>query len=73
DLAPGAPAVLAPGGLHVMLMGLTAPLAAGDALPLTLIFEKAGSVTLSAPVIAVGAPAPMNHEHAAPTGHKHGG
>lgn len=42
ELAPGAPVVLRPGGLHVMLMGLKAPLKEGGRFPLTLIFEKAG-------------------------------
>lgn len=75
DLAPDAPAVLAPGGLHVMMMGLVKPLAAGETAELTLTFEHAGSVTFTAPVIAVGAPAPqmMNHDAAPMAGHKHGG
>ena len=47
---PGAPAVLEPGGAHVMLMGLVAPLQAGTEIALTLTFEKAGDVTLSVPV-----------------------
>ena len=34
-----------PGGLHVMLFDLAAPLVAGDVFPLTLVFEKAGEVT----------------------------
>ena len=42
ELAPGAPVVLRPGGLHVMLMGLKAPLKEGERFPLVLIFEKAG-------------------------------
>lgn len=33
-----------PGGLHVMLIGLRAPLRAGQKLPLTLRFERAGVV-----------------------------
>ena len=37
---------LARGGDHVMLMGLTGPLADGDSFPLTLTFEKAGDVTI---------------------------
>lgn len=43
---------LAPGGSHVMLMGLAAPLAVGDTVELTLRFETAGERTLSAPVVA---------------------
>jgi len=37
---------LARGGDHFMLMGLTRPLAEGDALRLTLMFERAGAVNL---------------------------
>ena len=36
--------VLEPGGMHVMLMGLTAPLTEGEMVPATLVFEQAGRV-----------------------------
>lgn len=62
EVAPGSPTELRPGGLHVMLMGLTAPLAEGQSIPLTLTFEKAGAVTLEVPVRAVGS-MPMSHSH----------
>ncbi len=38
------------GGDHVMLLGLTRPLAQGDTLALTLTFENAGDVTVDVPV-----------------------
>lgn len=38
ELAPGEHAVLEPGGLHIMLLDLTRPLAPGDAISLTLTF-----------------------------------
>jgi periplasmic copper chaperone A len=44
-----------PGGAHVMLMGLAAPLVAGESVPLTLTFESSGAVDLSVPVLAIGA------------------
>ncbi len=44
EIAPGEPAVLQPGGLHIMLMGLAAPLETGKPFPMTLVFENAGSV-----------------------------
>ena len=44
EVNPGEPAVLAPGGLHIMLIGLHAPLVEGESFPLTLTFEQAGSV-----------------------------
>ena len=39
----------APGGLHVMLMGLKQQLQLGDSFPLTLNFAKAGPVTVVTP------------------------
>lgn len=48
-------AQLAPGGHHVMFMGLQAPLKEGDKFPLTLTFERAGKVTFDVPVVAMGA------------------
>lgn len=44
------PMALAPGGLHLMLFGVKAPLKVGETIPLTLTFERAGAVTLSVPV-----------------------
>ena len=38
------------GGDHVMLMGLSRPLADGDTVTLTLTFEKAGEVVIDVPV-----------------------
>jgi copper(I)-binding protein len=53
---------LAPGGLHIMLIGLTQPLAQGGRAPLTLRFERAGEVQLELAVQAAGARAPQ-HAH----------
>jgi len=44
-------AELAPGGYHVMFMGLSAPFEAGDEVPVTLTFEKAGEVEVDFEVI----------------------
>ena len=41
---------LARGGAHVMLMGLTKPLADGDTITVTLTFEHAGDVVVEVPV-----------------------
>jgi periplasmic copper chaperone A len=38
------------GGAHVMLLGLTRPLADGDLVTLTLTFERAGEVVVEVPV-----------------------
>jgi hypothetical protein len=50
EVVPGAPTVLAPGGLHIMLIGLKQRLAPGDSVSLTLLFEQAGEITIDAPV-----------------------
>jgi len=42
--------MLARGGDHVMLMGITTPLAQGDHITLTLTFEKAGDLVVEVPV-----------------------
>jgi len=50
----GGSVVLKPGGYHVMLIGLKKPLKAGDSFPLTLQFQKAGKVSVTVPVQAMG-------------------
>ncbi len=55
EVPAGATVAFAPGGLHVMVSGLTRPLKSGDRFPLTLAFEKAGSVTVSVAITALGA------------------
>jgi len=71
EVNPGEPAVLRPGGLHVMLIDLVKPLRQGETIPLTLRFEKAGEVTLEVPVLAAGA---SGHGHGHGHGHgQHGG
>ncbi len=49
---------LAPGGLHIMMMGLKAPLVKGQAIEITLSFERAGDITVSAPILGPGATQP---------------
>ncbi len=39
---------LEPGGHHIMLMGLAAPVTAGQRIPVTLTFQQAGKVTVDA-------------------------
>lgn len=55
EIAPGTPTVLQPGGLHVMLMGLKAPLVEGQSFPLTLTFERAGEIEVEVKVEGAGA------------------
>jgi periplasmic copper chaperone A len=42
--AAGGAATLAPGGAHLMLTGVKAPIRAGAKVPITLRFENAGAV-----------------------------
>jgi len=53
---------LQPGGLHLMLIGLTAPMNAGQSIPVTLRFERAGDVTVQLAVQAAGVRQPA-HRH----------
>ena len=55
DLPPGQEVRLAPGGLHLMLIGLTQALEPGGRVPVTLVFERAGEVTVQLLVEAAGA------------------
>jgi periplasmic copper chaperone A len=61
ELAGGLPipangsVALKPGSYHVMLIGLKKPLAVGEKFPLTLTFEKAGNMSVTIPVQAMGA------------------
>ncbi|MBR0680799.1 copper chaperone PCu(A)C [Roseomonas eburnea] len=57
----GGMAELRPGGLHVMLIGLTAPLQQGARVPLTLRFERAGDVQVELTVESAGARGPGHH------------
>jgi copper(I)-binding protein len=45
-IAPNTTLVAEPGGLHLMLVDLKAPLVAGTLVPLVLTFESAGDVTV---------------------------
>jgi hypothetical protein len=56
----GATAHLMPGGQHVMLFDLKSDLKVGDTVPLTLVFKRAGTVTVSAAVVARPG---MTHTH----------
>ena len=62
-IGPGKTVKLAPGGFHLMLFDLKAPLKQGDKVPITLEFEKAGKVTLSLDVQSLGAQGPAGADH----------
>ena len=61
EIPAGGTVELKPGGLHVMLTGLKAPLKKGDMIMLELKFEQAGTVEVMA---HVGDVAAGDHAHA---------
>jgi copper(I)-binding protein len=63
EIPAGATVTLAPGGLHLMMMGLKEPLKQGSSVPLTLVFEKAGSIDVELTVEGLGAAKPSAHKH----------
>lgn len=71
---PGGRAELAPGGLHMMLIGLTAPLTEGEPVEIELGFESGETQRFEAPVkrIIVGGGETQHREHAdSNSGHEH--
>lgn len=50
DVPAGGRVEMKPGGRHIMLLGLTHDLKPGDTVTLTVTFEKAGRMTVEAPV-----------------------
>lgn len=64
---------LEPGGIHIMLIGLKAPLFEETVIPLTLTFEKAGTVEIEAVVEAPAARAATSAGGGHSGGHTDGG
>ena len=62
DIPPGGTVTLQPGGQHLMLLGLSAPLRQGETVPVTLRFERAGEVRVNLAIQAAGARGP-GHGH----------
>ena len=57
DVPPGGRLELKPGGYHLMMVDIKQPFKAGDHVPLTLTFEKAGSIDVVLEVESMGAAA----------------
>jgi copper(I)-binding protein len=74
EVPPKSETSLEPGGLHVMLMGLRAPLKEGESIAMTLRFEQAGEIDVTVTILAPGAmgPAHRHQGHASDAGHAHG-
>lgn len=62
DLPSGKTVALVPGGMHLMLMDLTAKLDEGRTFPLILTFDTAGNVTVEVQVRGVAATGPEDTE-----------
>lgn len=58
EIPAGGAAALAPGGYHLMLMDLSAPLREGETLTLTLRFRSGAEATVTAPVLGPAAKGP---------------
>ena len=58
EVKPGEKVVFKPDALHLMLVGLKAPLKEGERFLLTLRFARAGEVTIEVPVAKAGAMGP---------------
>ena len=69
EIPAGGSLELKPGGYHVMFMKLPKPFKEGETIPVTLTFEKAGSVEVGMTVEKPGAKDPV---HAKSIGHDHG-
>ncbi|HEY9193833.1 MAG TPA: copper chaperone PCu(A)C [Methyloversatilis sp.] len=67
DLPAGKAVDLKPGGYHVMLMDLKAPIAEGQVVPLTLVVEHADkkreNIEIKATARPLGATGDMPHKH----------
>lgn len=63
EIPAGETVVLAPGGFHIMFMGLNQPFVEGETVTVTLTFEKAGTVEVPLPVQAPAADAPAAMDH----------
>ena len=68
SIPPGQTITFTPGGYHIMMMGLKAPLKKGDKVPVTLAFEKAGEIKVTFDIQGIGAMGPTSSpmDHAMP-------
>ena len=58
EIPPGETLEMRPGAVHIMLMGLNAPLKEGETIDVTLDFEVAGQILAAAEVMPIGASGP---------------
>jgi periplasmic copper chaperone A len=61
-ITPRRPVQLAPGGYHIMLMGLKQALKEGESFPVTLNFEHSGAITTTVAVRGMHGDAQKDHD-----------
>lgn len=73
-IPPGESAILEPGGLHLMFMGLTAPFVVGETRSVTLVFETLGEIEITLPITtrSAGSGHGTHDAHAGHDSHSHG-
>ena len=69
DIPAGQPVTLSPGGMHMMLEGLTQPLREGQSFPLTLSFDHAGPQQVTVAIERAGAMGPGGQATGSPPMH----
>lgn len=63
EIPAGGSVTLAPGGKHVMLVTLNAPLVEGESFTVTLRFQHAPAISLTVPILAPGSTPGGEHQH----------
>jgi periplasmic copper chaperone A len=71
DIPAGQPVTLRPGGMHIMLLGLTQPLREGQSFPLTLSFDHAGPRQVTVAIEKPGAMGPGGEATGSPMHMQH--
>jgi len=61
ELPAGGTIALAPGGKHVMLVQLAQPLVEGDTIPITLRFEHAAPISVTASIVGLSSEIVLEH------------
>ena len=70
EIPAGESVALEPGGFHLMFMGLNGAIKEGDVVPVTLTFEKAGTVSVDLVAGAAAADAPAQSAHGDKASHE---
>jgi periplasmic copper chaperone A len=69
EIKPGETVELKPGGYHLMFMDLKTPVVQGKPIKGTLVFERAGTVSVEYDVAPIGAGKPASGGHGEHSGH----